>query len=88
MTSPQQDVWDWEKCDMARVAEIFKAGAHYFETNRTETNQQKYLPILFPELFRNRKLDADPRGIVRANSLRRIQCPKKNLRPEGHCLNI
>jgi hypothetical protein len=63
------------------------ADAHYIEMNRTETKQQKYLPILFSELFRNRKLNSDPRGIVRANSLRRIQCPEKNLRPEWHCLN-
>jgi hypothetical protein len=61
---------------------------HRNEPNRTETDQQKYLPILFSELFRNRKLNSDPRDIVRTNSSRHIQYPKKNLRPEGHCLNI
>jgi hypothetical protein len=43
-----------------KTVQWVKAGAHYIEQNRYETNQQKYLPILFSELFRNRKLNSDP----------------------------
>jgi hypothetical protein len=45
------------------------------ETNRTETNFF-FVPFLFSEMFCNRKLELDPRGIVRTSSLRGIQCLK------------
>jgi hypothetical protein len=41
----------------------------------------------FLNCFTNRRLDSDPRDIVRS-SLRRIQCLENNLSPEGHYLNI
>jgi hypothetical protein len=56
------------------------AEAHYIKMNRTETTQKKYLPILFSELFRNRKLDSDPRGIVRANFFSTHSVPQKGFK--------